>query len=456
MINSSSLFTNQFESSIQQLLQIESQKKLQLQDQRNVLRDQQTALSDIDSKLSALNTQLTSFIDSTADTLQPMTGSSSNPDAVSIVSASGLDNPDTFSIDVSQVAKNDIVLSDAVNETGTDYNSTGSGSFDIAIGSGTAITINVDTNGLNNHEVLEAIATQVDDQLGDQVNASVYKLGDGTSKLSFKSIETGDTNRISITNQQGDLSGLNLTHTYTEDQLNAKFTFDGVTFERSSNLIDDVVGGLTFELHKTTTATESLNIERDTEEARNNIEEFVEKFNSVNDIIRSKTFLDGDTGAKGILQEERTVRNLSYNLRNAATLTVDSLSGSSIDNLRNIGIELDSNGTMQITDSTKLDEALSQNSDKVADLFSATDGVAATLQNEIDKYITGNTNIFSSIEDGIDRQIDRLDDRIQREEKYLIRKEEELRKEFAELDKVINQGQTQFDQVLNFRNKIGF
>lgn len=455
MIIDSSLYANPYEDSIQRLLQIEGQKKAQLQDEQKSLQNQKTALSDIDSKLSTLDTQLTSFLESTDDSFQPLNGSSSNSEAIDIVSTSGMENPDSYSISVNQRAKEDIVLSDAETNTGTDYNATGSGSFDISFGSGSSTTVNVDTTGLNNQEVLEAIATKIDDQFGDQVNASVYQLGDGTSKLSFKSTETGEANRINITNQQGDLSGLNLTHQNTADELNAQFTIDGVTFERSSNLVDDAVEGLTFEINKETSTTETLNIERDIEEARKNIEGFIEKFNGANEIIRNKTFLNADTGDRGVLQEERTVRNLSLNLRTAASLPVDSLSGSSIDSLRNIGIELDSTGNMSITDSEKLNEALTQNPDKVGELFSADDGIASSLQNEIDTYISGSESVFSTLESGINDQIDRLDDRIENEEEYLVRKEEELRAEFTQLNQIISQGQNQFSRVQAFQSQLG-
>lgn len=455
MIIDSSLYSNPYESSIQQLLEIEGQKKAQLQNEQSALRDQKTALSDIDSKLSSLSTLLTSFTDSTAEKLQPLSGTTSDPDAVSIVSTTGMNGAGNYSIDITQTAKEDIVLSDAIAQTGTDYNTGGSGSFDIAIGSGSATTINVNTSGLNNQEVLEAVATEINDQFGDEINASVFKLGDGNSKLSFKSSETGEENRINITNQQGDLSALNLSHKNTADELNAQFTIDGVTFERSSNLVNDTVDGLTFEIHKETTSTEELTIERDTDEARNNIEDFIEKFNAANQIIRNKTFLDGDTGERGVLQEERTVRNLSFDLRTAASQPVSSLSGSSISSLRNVGIELNTNGTMQITDSDALDTALKQSPDKVADLFSASDGIAGSLQQDIDTYISGDSSILSSIETGIDQQINRLDDRIENENEYLVRKEEELRAKFTELNQIISQGQSQFNQVVNFQSQLG-
>lgn len=454
MISGGLLSTNPYEEQVQQLMQIELQKKLQLQDAQGALEDQKTALSDIDSKLSTLHSTLSSFIDSPEEQLSPLNAISTNPDAFEIISTSGLGGPANFTIDViEQVAKHDLVLSDEVNSTGSDYNAAETGSFDIDIGTANSATINIDTTGLNNGEVLDAIATEINSQLGDHVSASVLQPKNGSAQLSIKSAETGKDHRITISNQQNDLAALNFGNHYAESELNAKFVMDGVAFERSSNLIDDAIEGFSFEIKKETSTVETIEVSRDIEGAKENIEKFVEQFNEVNSLIREKTFLNGDTGSSGILQNERSVRNLSLSLRQDAALPVSSLSGSSIQSLADIGIELNTNGTMSVADEDKLVEALSENPDDVIQLFSAGDGIAASLQQRIDNHI-GNGKIFDSIGDSIDRKISRLDDRIEREDQYLVQREEQLRQEFNQLWQIINEGQQQFNNIASFQNRL--
>lgn len=458
MISTSSLLsqTNPYENTIRQLLQLEGRKKLQLQQDKSAITDKQTALSDIDSKLSSLNSLMESFAGNPGDKFSPLMGSSSDADAVSVVSVAGIDNPGSYNIDVTQLAKQDLVISDAFTDGGSDLAGSGSGSFELTIGSGSAMTINVDTTGLTNDQVLQAVADEVEAQAGEQVDASVYSIGDGTSRLSFKSLETGEASRISIANASGDLSGINLANEYTADQLNAKFSVDNISFERSSNLVNDVVSGLTFELNQANTGTEEITVSRDTEAAVKNVEEFVTKFNEVNSIIRKKTFLNGETGDRGVLQDERTIRNLSLTLRQEALLPVDSLSGNDISSLGDIGIDFQQDGTMEIADMDKLKDALKTKPSQVGDLFSAdTDGIATVLNQTIEAYITGTDSIFSGIEESFDRKIDRLDDRIADENDFLARKEEQLRDEFARLNQAITKGEYQFNQVLNFQSKLG-
>ncbi len=452
MISGGLLSTNPYEEQVQQLMQIEFQKKLQLQDAQGVLEDQKTALSDIDSKLSTLDSTLSSFINSPEEQLSPLNATSTNPDAFEVISASGLNGSGAFILDINQVAKRDIILSDEITAAGTDYNATETGSFDIDIGTENSASINIDTTGLNNDEVLEAIAGEINAQLGDHVSASVLQPQNGSAQLSIKSAETGKAHRISISNQQNDLAALNFGNHYAESELDAKFVMDGVAFERSSNLIDDAVEGLSFEIKKETAAEETIEVNRDIEGAKKNIKKFVEQFNDVNSLIREKTFLNGDTGDSGILQNERSIRNLSLSLRQDAALPVQSLGGLSIQSLGDIGIEFNTNGTMSVADEDKLAEALSENSDNVIQLFSAGDGIAASLQQRIGNHI-GNGKVFDSIGDSIDRKISRLDDRIEREDEYLVQREEQLRQEFNQLWQIINKGQQQFNNIASFQNQ---
>lgn len=452
MISGSLLSTNPYEEQVLQIMQIEQQKKLQLNNQQKVLQNQKTALSDIDSKLSSLNSTLSAFIDTPEAQLSPLTGTSSDPDSFEIVSTSGLDSPTTFTLDVNQVAKRDLMLSDELTATDSNYNATGIGSFDISVGSNYSATINVDTTGLNNEEVMNAIASEINSQLGDHVTASVLKPKDGTVQLSIKSTETGKAHRISILNQQDDFATMNFNSHYAESELNAKFILDGVSFERSSNLIDDAVNGLSFEIKKETAGEETLEVTRDVDTATENIKTFIEQFNSVNSLIREKTFLNGDTGESGILQDERSIRNLSLSLRQDASQPVSSLSNSAIQTLHDIGLDLKSDGSIFVADEDKLTETLSNNPKNVVQLFSADDGVANNLKQRIDRHI-GNGNVFDTIDDSYDRKISRLDDRIEREEDYLVQREEQLRQEFNQLWQIINQGEQQFNNIVNFQNQ---
>jgi flagellar hook-associated protein 2 len=445
---------NPYENIIQELMQVEGQKKRNLQSQEKTLETKKSAVTDVGSKLTSLHSMLSTFEDPLAHKLNPMSGKSSNKDAISVESTAGIENPGNYTIKVNQLAKNDIVLSDSMASDGSTLSASGNASFTMNI-DGKSASIDVDTDHLSNHEVLNSIAAQVNDQFGDKLQASVFKLGDGNVQLSFKGLQAGKQSYISISNEQGDAAGLNLQNIFSEDSLDSKFTIDGVSFERSSNKVQDAVQGLTLKLKQVTDQPGKITVTNDTKSARKNVKDFIDKFNAVNSLIRQKTHLNGKTGEHGPLQDERVIRNLSYNLRSDASLPVASMAGKSIQSLFDIGIELNKDGKMHIEDSDKLDKALGNSPKLVKELFTSDDGLANKLQATIDGAVKGDQNIMDTIKSGIDRKVGRLDDRIADQTEYLKKKEQKLRSKFANLQQLKIQGQNQLNRLSNFQSFLG-
>lgn len=456
MISTSSLLgqTNPYENTIQQLMSLEQLDRLRLQAEQSQLSTKKNTINELGSRLTTLNTTLTSFQNSVNEQLQPLKGSSSNNDFISIISTSGMDNGGNFSFSVGQLAKQDIVLSNGLSSSGTELSTTGSGSFDITIGSGSAVSISVDTTGMTNQEAMQAIASEIDTQLGDQLSSAAFNTDGSNSQLSIKALNSGSDNRISISNVLGDFSSLNLTNSFLESELNAQFTIDNINFERSNNLVDDVISGFTFELQQTTSSQETITVDLDTEAAVANVEGFIEEFNNINSYIRSQTIIDTETNRNGILADERTIRNLGFDMRLLALEQVSSLDGEAISSLGDIGITLGEDGTMSIEDSEKLETALITNSNLVNQLFSNSDGIAAKLETKIDQFITGEESTLDALEDGLDQRIERFDDRIAAENKRLDAFEQQLRDEFSALDILINESEFQFNQVLQFQSQL--
>jgi flagellar hook-associated protein 2 len=446
---------NPYENIIQELLQVDGQKKRDLQSQEATLKTKKSAISDIGSKMTALNSLLTNFTDPLAHTLDPLAGTSSNTDAISVLSTDGMKHTGSYNISVSQLAKNDIALSDSLTSDGSTLSSSGSASFSIGV-NGKSAAISVDTADKTNHEVMDAIAKEVNNQLGDELQASVFNLGNGEAQLSFKSAQSGEQSRIAISDVQGDAAGLNLHNVFAEEgSLNAKFTIDSVSFQRSSNKVDDAVEGLSFKLNEVTSEPANITVSNDTKSVKKTIQSFIDKFNDVNSLIRKDTYLNGKTGDQGPLQDERAIRNLSFSLRQDASLPVKSLEGQSIQSLSDIGIELKQDGTMYIDDSDALDKALQASPENVKQLFTADDGLAHKLQDTVDQAVTGESNMFDTIKNGIDRKVDRLDDHIASQNDYLDSEEKKLRQKYAALQQIKTQGQYQLNRLSIFRSSFG-
>jgi len=446
--------TNPFENTIQQLLALESRDKQLLENQQSELRNKRTTISELGTKLTDFNSSLNSIINDPSGFFQPLQGSSNGSNNISVISTEGAQAEGTFNIDVQQLAKQDIVLSSLFDKGASDFDGGTNISFDLTVGTNDPVQVSVDPTGLNNQQVLNEIVQQINDQAGETLKASVFDV-DGTNlQLSFKSNEGGSDQRIAISNLTSPVP-LNLNNVFAEDELNAKFTIDNVNFERPDNTISDAVEGLTFRLNNTTSGTETLNINRDTETAVSNIESLIEKFNSINTFIRGQTLIDTQNGNNGILADQRSIRNLSFDLRLSAISQVASLSGNNISALSDIGITVSSEGVISIDNQEKLEQALASDPESVQNLFSAPDGIAQKMQQQVDRFISGSNSVIDSLKDGFDQRIERFDDRIQAADKFLAEEEERLRAEFAQLEEILNRGEFQFNEVLNFQNSLG-
>ena len=456
MISASDLIrqSNPFESSIQQILRLDGLKRDQLRFDLNNIESQKKALNDIGSAFSSFQTILNKFSDESTQTFRPLK-TESTFEGIQITSNDAVDNTGSFDIQVTQMARRDTMTSASFTTDGTGLSASGSGSFEITSGGGDPVTISLDTTGLTNDEVLAAIRDAVNDQAGDQVSASKIQTSDTESALSLKSSDTGSTSQISITNIQGDFQNLNLARLFDVTELDAMFSIDGIEMTRSSNVVENAIEGVTFEITGQA-GTGQINITKDTEAAVSGIESFIESFNKLNSEIRSKTFIDGESGNRGILQRERSLRNLSINMRQSLLLPVTGLSDPGVQSISDIGISISQEGSLSIDDADKLESFLATQPELIEEFFAGTDGIVQRLKNSVELSLSGNNNLLDNIESALDSRIDRTNDRIDRETRFLERREDQLRSEFTRLQQVIDNGERQFNQVLNFQAALGF
>jgi flagellar hook-associated protein 2 len=454
MISAGSILqqSNPFENSIQQLLRLDGLKKISLEQEIDTFNDQKKTLDKIGSSFSALQTILNEFSEPGTTSFQPMKAESTT-NAVNVVSADGATLTGNFDITVDSVARRDTLTSAFFAQDGSTLAAQGSASFEISAGDSDPVVIAVDTTGKTDGEVLNALRDAVNEQFGDFATASTIQVSDTEFALSLKSNETGSANQITLQSVQGDALSLNLDRSVLPEDLDAQFTVDGISMTRSSNTIENAIEGVTFELINETDFTQQLSIVRDTEAAMESINSFVEAFNALNSEIRKATRLNGETGDRGILQRERSIRNLSNTMRQSVSLPVISMtgSGSGVQTLSDLGLTISQTGELSIRDSGKLEELLATSPDVVEEFFTADDGLVSNLKNGIERAFDGENNLIDLVKTGIDSRIDRTNNRIEAEERFLVRREEQLRKEFTRLNQVIEQGQTQFNQVLNFQ-----
>ena len=496
MSSTSALFgaANPFSNVIDQLIQLESEPKQRLESQVESQQNRLSAVDKVGSNLSSFNNLLTSFLDPGNEQINIFEATSSNPDAFTATANQDVQGSSTFDFSVNQLAKNDIKVSGQFTATDTISNLASDGkSFRIKIG-GEIVDINQDGTGdtsdtisvnANNGDTFESVLNEVAGAINnsvasDDVTASVVRENTDTVRLSVRSRQTGEEQLIEFENDvptnateeniaeilqftQGGTGNPNRGEDistvisegsedggriFAPSELNAEFQIDGLNFERSSNSVDDAIEGVTIDLQQVTSSPETITTSADTEGARENIQEFIDQFNSIVTDIRNKSFLNADTGERGPLANDRLFKDLTFTLRNTIINDVTAASDSSLNSIFEIGLNVTQQGTLEIEDETKLDDALSNNADAVKEIFTATDGLANNLQNVIESFIKGENSILDSFRNSVNSEIDLLNDRIQSENQFLERRREQLEEQFQQLQQVQIEAQNQ-QQALN-------
>ncbi len=284
------------------------------------------------------------------------------------------------------------------------------------------ITVNIDLSTDSLQDIADNINAEAAASPGSDIAAQVITV-DGVSRLEISSATgrpqfTNDPNNILNTLGIVDNQFTNL------DQRgeNAQITFNGVKVNRDKNLIDDVVEGVSFALVNESSSLATININQDTSNVDEAVNSFVTAFNDLNTLLEDKTFFDQQTGDKGVLFGDSTVRQLENALSGVLANAVSDLPNKSLSELNNgDGVSL---GKIKITDragnSSEIDllgaetvqdvlDAINTNQDIQVKAVISSSGRGINLLDESDgagKFIVEEVNGGSTADDlGLLRQI---------------------------------------------------
>lgn len=313
--------------------------------------------------------------------------------------------------------------------------------------------------GMTLTELREAI-NQHADNFG--VSANIIDTGRAEgAKLVFTSNKTGAGNDLVIKNASDtpELDRLSTTDsTATNTYLtpvkiaeNALAIVDGIEVESATNEFEETIQNVTFTVSNlspfasdgiTRRATE-LTIGLDKEALRETMDEFIESYNSLITEIDSLTkYGETDLDKDGALAGDSLARGIRQNL---ATIVGNSVPGNDIGGLFAMGIELTSDGLLEISTndfglgsgSDRLDDALDDNFDAIASLFSdETDGVASRLLAYVEQF-TSSSGLISSRESAAEDDQDNINDARATLELRMASYESVLRDRYLNLDQTV-------------------
>lgn len=310
-------------------------------------------------------------------------------------------------------------------------------------------TVNVSA-GMTLNQLREAV-NKADNNFG--LNANIINAGGSVgSKLVFSSSMTGDGNQLTVSSANSELSGLTSGLVLRQNAQDAIIEVDGIVARSSSNTFTDVIQDLTLTAKAVMQPSDSasLAVATDTTTVKENIEDFVKKYNELVDRISSLTKPRelGDDGRTvtsegGALSGDSLPRSVLTQLRGILNSPNPDASADFPD-LFSIGITLDKNGKMEFntpnlngeTGRARFDRVISNNFDAIGGLFSGQNGLTSKLDNFISDF-NKSDGIIASREKSIQDQLKNNAKALETANRYIAQYEDTLRKRFQGLDSLL-------------------
>lgn len=246
------------------------------------------------------------------------------------------------------------------------------------------------------------------------------------------------------------------------DAQDAKLRVDGSDFTRSSNNITDILTGVTLKLNAVSEAdkndptklqSEQLTLTADTSAIKTNLKDFVKQYNALlSATTAASKYVKNDTSGlsddavatpstkSGALMGDSTLRGMVSQIRSTVN-GVYGDSGADYGALADLGIKIDAATGQMTLDEDKLDKAIADDPDQIANMFVGhgnNEGMATALGNIISSYVgtdkDDKTGLIKTTTDGLDSQNKVVQQQIDKTQKLIDAQVERYRIQFQNLD----------------------
>lgn len=371
--------------------------------------------------------------------------STAGSDAISATATSAA-IPGQYSIQVNQLATSQTLVyngqADRTTAIGT------GGTLNITTADGKTHTLDLTGQNTSLDGLMKAINASADIGVNATIvndgGASPYRLlltsrATGTQAAVTRIDVTGNSNLQSFlgTSISGGASGSTSSNPAVQVQgaQDASISVNGIAITSHTNTVNNVIDGVTLTLNKTTISATSLNLSRDNNVARKAITDFVSAYNTLQSTVKSLTAYDVDSQASSALTGDSVARSVQTRMQGALSGAIDSTTGTT---LASIGITTDpTTGQLKI-DSTKLDQALSNNMNGVKSLLTGSTGAGTRVASVADTFMRSG-GIFSTTTDGLNKTIADIRKQYDVTSSLIGQRMATYRSQFTQLDSMVTQ-----------------
>jgi len=358
-----------------------------------------TEATEMISAFGTINSALSDFQDSYSDlsrgsTFSATTYTSSDDSILSATLGLGAATG-SWSFEVEQQAKAQTLVSSSENSYDEATSAVGTGTISFSYGTYEDDgSFSIDPNQAIETLTIDSSNNSLD-KLRDTINAGDYSvsaslINDGSKyRLVLTNKETGEENALQLTvadddGNDSDTSGLS-SLTYSGDVKNmtrtsvaqdAKIIMDGIDITSPTNSIANVIEGVTLQVGGKTAvgSTVSLNITSDTSTVEEQINAFVENYNTTISQMNTLSAYGSDSESNGILSGDSTVRGIKSQMRSLLNTSIPHLDGA-VRSFADLGILTNSDGTISLDEDT-LSSVMASDMASIADFFTASGGAS--------------------------------------------------------------------------------
>ena len=360
-------------------------------------------------------------------------------------------NVDSFTLETETLAKKDITKLGAVDSR-TSSIASAAGVLNLEI-NGTTYNIDYDEN-----TTLESLTQSITDTAGVKIDASILETSDGKYSLVISSKETGANQAITITDTDDGTNGTGSLDTALfddtvedgyqkiQDGTDAVFKYNGITTTRSTNEIDDLILGVNITLTEEGDFS-NVTVNQDTQKIVDEMQLFVDNYNTLMSNLNDMTAFDKETGALGIFQGDSFINGLKRDLSSAVTSRIGNGS------LMDYGIDIDRYGVMSF-DSSVLTNKLETDSESVKTFFTGgtddngneTTGFFISLDDKVKQY-TGFNGLLTNFDNGLTKDAENLFDSKTRAQASIDSRYDIMTQQFIAYDAMISQLNASFSSL---------
>lgn len=397
-----------------------------LRSRRSMLEARRSLLQDLQGLIDDLRTM---FEDITA--ARDLAAMKANSTAAEVVAVAAQDGAQVgvFAIEVNSLAQSEMKISQGYS---SEADSVGEGSLTITVaGVATEVTVSV----ANGTDTLSGLATAISEQV-DGVLAYVKHDGNGTDpyQLVLASDDTGADQTIEVS---AVLAGGNAP-AFTEQvsATDAEIVLADQTIRSATNVFDEVVSGVTFQVGAPGSAT--VTVVRDENAIVERVRDFVAACNVVMSFIQAQPVAENEDGTAGRLPGEGVLRSVQRSMQSA----LSSAAGTgSIAGTRGMGLETLQSGNLQL-DEELLRESLATAPDDTLAILAGPGGVFEMMDAGLELVADPDQGTIALRTESLDRQIDSFRGQIEASQLRLGRYEEALRAQFVNLEMTLAELQT--------------